>query len=59
MSNKKLEEIIYEFGEVMYRIGRLETDGKETHKEYNQMVKKRKELTEIFDEFFGTSLKIK
>ena len=43
----------------MYRIGRLETDGKETHKEYNQMVKKRKELTEIFDEFFGTSLKIK
>ena len=59
MTKENLEEIIYEFGQVMYRIGRLETDGKETHKEYNQMVKKKKELTEIFDEFFGTSVKFK
>lgn len=57
MSDKKLEELIYEFGQIMYRLGRLETDGKQSQKEYNQTVKKREELTEIFDEFFGTTSK--
>jgi len=36
----------------MYKIGRLETDGKESQKDYNQYVKKREELTKKFDEFF-------
>jgi len=52
ISNKELENTIYEFGQVMYKLGRLETDGKESQKDYNQYVKKREELTKKFDEFF-------
>jgi hypothetical protein len=57
MSQKELEKLIYEFGQVMYRLGRLETDGKQSQKEYNQATKKREELTEIFDEFFNSTAK--
>jgi hypothetical protein len=52
-----IEEAVYEFGQVMYKIGRFETDGKDTHKEYNKLLKRKKELTEIFDEFFNSNLK--
>ena len=52
MSNKELEEKIYEFGHVLYRLGRLETDGNDTSKEYNKMCKRREELTKEFDEHF-------
>jgi len=55
ISNKELENTIYEFGQVMYKIGRLETDGKQTQKEYIQYTKKREELTKKFDEFFNTT----
>jgi hypothetical protein len=58
ISNKELEEQIYEFGSVMYKLGRLETDGKETLKEYNQYCKKREELTKIFDELFKSKTKL-
>lgn len=57
MTNAKLEEMIYEFGNVMYRIGRLETDGRDSQKEYNKLVKQKEELTKSFDEFFGTFVK--
>lgn len=46
-----IEDLIYEFGHVMYKIGRLETDDKKTTKEYNQYCKKREELTKKFSEF--------
>jgi hypothetical protein len=52
-----IEEAVYEFGQVMYKIGRFETDGKDTDKEYNKLLKRKKELTEIFDEFFNSNLK--
>ena len=55
ISNKELENAIYEFGQVMYKIGRLETDGKQTQKEYTQYTKKREELIKKFDEFFKTT----
>lgn len=54
MQNKLLEEKIYEFGQTMYRLGRMETDGKDTTKEYNKMVKLREELTKEFDEHFNS-----
>lgn len=52
-----IEEAVYEFGQVMYKIGRFETDGKNTHKDYNKLVKRKKELTELFDEFFNSNFK--
>ena len=52
-----IEETVYEFGQVMYKIGRFETDGKDTHKDYNKLVKRKKELTELFDEFFNSNSK--
>jgi hypothetical protein len=56
MDNKELEEKIYEFGNVLYRIGRMETDEKETTKEYNKMCKRREELTEEFNKHFKSSI---
>lgn len=55
MNNNTLEEKIYEFGQVMYRLGRMETDDKESTKEYNKFCKMREELTKEFNEYFKTS----
>lgn len=50
-----LEELVYEFGNVMYTLGRYETDGRETTKEYNKLMKRKEELYKLFDEFFKAS----
>lgn len=47
-----MEEVVYEFGNVQYRIGRLETDGRDSEKEYNRLVKRKEELGKIIAEFF-------
>jgi len=47
-----LEELIYEYGHTMYKLGRLETDGKETTKEYNKFLKRKEELKDYFDSHF-------
>jgi hypothetical protein len=52
MNNKEFEEIVYEFGHVMYRLGRMETDDRASTKEYNQYTKKKEELSKIIEEFF-------
>ena len=57
MSNKDLEEFIYEYGQVLYRLGRLETDGKETQKDYNKLTKRKEELMNLFDDHFKSSTK--
>lgn len=36
----------------MYRLGRMETDGNSSTKEYNNMTKRKEELAKKFDEFF-------
>ena len=54
MTNKELEEKIYEFGQIMYRLGRMETDDKASTKEYNKFSKDREDLTKEFDEYFKT-----
>ena len=58
MTNKALEEAIYEFGAVMYQIGRYETDGKDTTKEYNKLVKQKETLKEAFEDHFHSNNKI-
>jgi hypothetical protein len=55
LKNNQLQEVIYEFGQVMYKLGRMETDEKQSTKEYNQYCKKREELTKKIDEFFKNS----
>ena len=40
MTNKKLEEMIYDYGETLKHIGKFETDGKTSLKEYNKLVEK-------------------
>lgn len=52
---KHFQEIIFEYGQVMYKLGRMETDDKESTKEYNQYCKKKEELTKKIDEFFKKS----
>ena len=48
-----IEDIIYEYGHVMYTLGRYETDGKETTKEYNKLSKRKEEIKQIFDQHFN------
>jgi hypothetical protein len=57
MTNKDLEESIYEYGQLLYKLGRLETDGKETQKDYNKLTKRKEELMNLFDEHFKSSTK--
>jgi hypothetical protein len=57
MNKREFEELVYEYGHVMYRSGRMETDDNASGKEYNNMTSKKEELTKIFDEFFKTCIK--
>ena len=58
MTNKEnIEEKIYDYGYVCYKLGRYETDGKDSTKEYNKLSKQKEELTKFFDEYFGSSKK--
>jgi hypothetical protein len=56
MDNKTLEEKIYEYGYVMYRIGRMETDGNQSTKDYNKFCSQKEKLAKEFDEHFKTNL---
>jgi hypothetical protein len=58
MTNKEFEEKIYEFGNIMYRIGRMETDDKAGMKEYNKLIKQKEEYMEIFNSYFKSSIKV-
>lgn len=57
MTPKELEEALYEYGNLMYRIGRMETDDKSSTKEYNKVVKEKEMLAEKFNQHFGTFCK--
>ena len=49
--NKELESIIFEYGHVMYRLGRMETDGLDsTQKEYTKTLRRKEELLKIIPE---------
>jgi hypothetical protein len=52
IKKSNIEELIFEFANIMYKLGRLETDEKSSTKEYNQYYKKKEELTKIISEFF-------
>jgi hypothetical protein len=52
MTNNELEEIIYEYGHVMYRLGRMETDGNTSTKEYNKFSVEKEKLAKEIDEHF-------
>ena len=56
MDNKSIEEKIYEYGHVMYRLGRMETDANESTKEYNKFLNMKEKLVKEFDEHFKNSI---
>jgi len=56
MSNKELEELIYEYGETMKHIGRCETDGKSGMKEYNKLLNEKEKIVEKFDKYFKSNM---
>tara|TARA_R110000868_G_scaffold204468_2_gene452573 strand:- start:701 stop:898 length:198 start_codon:yes stop_codon:yes gene_type:complete len=58
MTNKKLEEMIYDYGETLKHIGKCETDGKTSLKEYNKLVDHKEKLKEQFNEHFNSNLKM-
>jgi DNA repair ATPase RecN len=58
MTNKKLEEMIYDYGETLKHIGKCETDGKTGLKEYNKLVDHKEKLVEQFNEHFNNNSKL-
>ena len=52
ITSSNMEEVVYEFGNVQYRLGRLETDGRDSGKDYNRLMKRIEELGKIIAEFF-------
>lgn len=52
MSDKDFEELVYEYGHVMYRLGRMETDGNSSTKEYNKFCDMRDKIKKQFDDYF-------
>jgi len=58
LNNKELEELIYDYGHVMYRIGRMETDDKVSSKEYSKLTSQKEITIKKFDEYFKSSSKI-
>jgi len=52
ITSSNMEEVVYEFGNVQYRLGRLETDGRDSGKDYNRLMKRKEELGKIIAEFF-------
>lgn len=59
MKDNELEEKIYEYGETMKHIGRCETDGKTSMKEYSKLISQKEKLIKEFDLHFKNSSKIK
>lgn len=59
MTNKELEELIYEYGETLKHIGRCETDGKTGMKEYNKLIFQKEKIVEKFDKYFKGDSKVK
>ena len=59
MTDKELEELIYEYGETLKHIGRCETDGKTGMKEYNKLIFQKERIIEKFDKYFKTNTKLK
>jgi len=58
MTNKKLEEMIYDYGETLKHIGMCESDGKTSLKEYNKLVDYKEKLVEQFNEHFNSNSKM-
>ena len=58
MTNKKLEEMIYDYGETLKHIGKFETDEKTSLKEYNKLVDHKEKLVEQFNEHFNSNSKM-
>lgn len=59
MTNKELEELIYEYGETLKHIGRCETDGKTNMKEYSRLVALKEKIVQKFDSYFKGDTKIR
>lgn len=57
MNNKELEELIYEYGHTMYRLGRMETDDKASTKDYNKVLSQKEKIVEKFKQYFKISPK--
>lgn len=41
MNLLQLEELVYEFGDLNHKIGRIETDGTTSQAQYNKLVERR------------------
>lgn len=57
MTNNELEELIYEYGHLQYRLGRMETDERSSSKEYNKTLAEKDKIVEKFNVYFKVSKK--
>lgn len=54
MDLKDLEELVYDYGHLQYRIGRMETDDKTGTKEYAKIFDQKDKILNQIGEFFKT-----
>ena len=59
MSNKELEELIYEYGETMKHIGRCETNDKSNTKEYSKLISQKEKIISKFDSYFKQDIRVR
>lgn len=58
LNSKELEEFIYEYGHIMYQIGRAETDDKIHTKDYNKLVSRKEKIVETFNDHFKSNFRL-
>ena len=58
MTNNDLEELIYEYGDVMKQIGKAETNDKIGMKDYNKLLSQKDKIVENFEAYFKSSKKL-
>ena len=58
MTRRDIEEAFYTYGELNYKIGRMETDGLTGAKKYDKLVEERDYLRNSFEKWLSNLQKV-
>lgn len=58
MTRRDIEEAFYTYGELNYKIGRMETDGLTGAKKYDKLVEERDYLRNSFEKWLANLQKV-
>lgn len=58
MTAKEIEELFYAYGELNYRLGRMETDGNTSSKKYDKLVDERDYMRNSIEKWLSNLQKV-